>query len=88
MSMNRIHIDPVTAKQIFKVARDNFEEVAVELLEDYGEETLEDMAWVDLAELFYTNGYINGVVDTEKSEELREIGNLMNEEIDYQKSLD
>ena len=30
------------------------------------------------------NGYINGVVDTEKNEELREIGNLMNEEIDYQ----
>lgn len=82
--MDRIHIDPVTSKQIFKVARDNFEEVAEELLEDYGEEMLEEMDWLDLAELFYTNGYINGVVDTEKNEELREIGNLMNEEIDYQ----
>lgn len=84
MSMNEFELDPITKKQVMGLVADNFEGVLEELLEDNGEEILQSMEWYEIAELFYTNGYVNGIIDATKSEELRETVSLMNDEIEYQ----
>lgn len=79
-----IVIDPWTEKNIEERTRKSFLEILCAISEDTGLESLDDLDTQDIAEVFYTNGYIRGAIDVLKDEKFRDDIELMNDEIDYQ----
>ena len=83
--MNRIEIDPWTSKSVMRKATDNFDDILNELTNEYGDDFLTDMEPMELAKLFFVNGYINGGTDASKDDDIREDFITLNGEIEYQR---
>lgn len=83
--MNPIEIDPTTQKDVLIKARELFESLIHEMeSEGYPIERLDWADWLEIAESFYTNGFINGAMEMLKDEDFKEAVKLMSDEIDYQ----
>jgi len=87
MSLDKVHIDPDTESEVMQKCDARFNNVIEELMEDCSESVLAELDWLELARLFYTNGYINGALDTVDDEEFHEAVSLMHDEIQYQKEI-
>jgi len=81
----RFDLDPQTQKEVFSIVFLDFENIIDDLLKDNGEEFYKNLDWIDLAKLFYVNGYIHGASECVKNPKFEEAIKLLGDEIAYQK---
>lgn len=79
-----VFIDPETEGKLEERIRRSFHEILQAIEEDTGLESLDELDMQDIAEVFYTNGYIRGAIDAVKDPDFRDDVELINDEIDYQ----
>ena len=81
----KFELDTYTQKDVFKNVLSDFGNIIKEFLKDNDEEFYENLDWMELAFLFYSNGYVHGAGEYMENPEFAEAIKLFMDEIAYQK---
>lgn len=78
-------LDPETRMTVFSTAFRDFDGIVEDVLKNNPEEFYENLPWIEVAKMFYLNGYIHGAGEYMENPEFAEAIKLFTDEIAYQK---